>query len=524
MRQIHYTWFAILTFLVALGSALLMPALWGWDVAVSLNQPDILIYLLLGAGGIVLLADLLMAWQAFMHQRKQGYSSLWVPILGQTSLYLLTIWVYFVPIHANALRTLTLPITMLGIGLLFLTLNWSQKAERQAPASPAMYKSARRLSWLSVILAVYGLLFFGITWDWQIGLVVATASLLVIDPRWPLIVAAQRRFEAIDRLKESDIKIHHPEVLDHVKEIKQALMEKTGVLTSPQLTVYNVYSINDEYSDQDVLAIMAGLEQEIGGPYAQAMLTYSQSQGVYPTQANDASYIPLVGVKGSVQGADYELASATYATRNQYEFKRQWLNEIVELGNSVSLLIQGKRAIGVVAFGAPLIRSLTDTDKFFVGEKISTKIASSDTKGSLIRIQEMMQSLEESKGSLAVNEKVRWQKQWALEAPAVLVTNQPVPAEVKPELVVSFLDQPAEVDITITNLSEIKDIWKTAKKLNQIDHGSLVLWQTVLIILIVLAAGLEIFINMTNSMILFVPIFTIFVRSLITTVLKYWLK
>ena len=40
-------------------------------------------------------------------------------------------------------------------------------------------------------------------------------------------------------------------------------------------------SIDDNYSAQDVLGIMAGLEQEVGGIYAEALVTYSHNQEVY---------------------------------------------------------------------------------------------------------------------------------------------------------------------------------------------------------------------------------------------------
>ncbi|SUP52279.1 Copper-exporting P-type ATPase B [Weissella viridescens] len=311
MRQIHYRGYAMFAFGLAIIAGISMPVFWGWDVAVDLNQSSLFLILLLVAGVLLVVADVQMSWQAWRFQKARGFSSLWVAILGQSAWFILTFWMYLDPMHVSALKTVTLPITMFGIGLLMLTLSWTQRVESLAPVSSAMLQSARRLSWLSVIFAVYGFLFFGLTWDWQIGLAVATASLLVIDPRWPLIFASQSRGEAIETLTDARVKIYNPAALDQIKDIKQAVVEKTGVLTSRQLTVYNVDSIDDNYSAQDVLGIMAGLEQEVGGLYAEALVTYSHNQGVYPIQAENVEVIPLVGLQGTIQGDTYMLVSAT---------------------------------------------------------------------------------------------------------------------------------------------------------------------------------------------------------------------
>lgn len=524
MRQIHYRWYAMFAFGLAIIAGISMPVFWGWDVAVDLNQSSLFLILLLVAGVLLVVADVKMSWQAWRFQKARGFSSLWVAILGQSAWFILTFWMYLDPMHVSALKAVTLPITMFGIGLLMLTLSWTQRVESLAPVSSAMLQSARRLSWLSVIFAVYGFLFFGLTWDWQIGLAVATASLLVIDSRWPLIFASQSRGEAIETLTDARVKIYNPAALDQIKDIKQAVVEKTGVLTSRQLTVYNVDSIDDNYSAQDVLGIMAGLEQEVGGLYAEALVTYSHNQGVYPIQAENVEVIPLVGLQGTIQGDTYMLVSATNALQNNYVYHRQWLKDTINLGNSVSVLVKGSHAIGAVAFGAPLIRTLIDVDNFFVNQKITTHVASSDTQGSLLRVQESMRSLTDSQAGLTPDRKQQMQRDWAETQPTALITNQVLPADMPNDVVISFIDDESKTDFVINKLVDVKAIWQAARRLNKIDHSTLAIWQFVLIALIVLTAGLEILLNVSNSIILMVPIVAILVRSLVTLGLRLRMK
>ena len=132
------------------------------------NESSLFLILLLVAGVLLVVADLQMSWQAWRFQKARGFSSLWVAILGQSAWFILTFWMYLDPMHVSALKTVTLPITMFGIGLLMLTLSWSQRVESLAPVSSAMLQSARRLSWPECYLCgIWALLFFGLTWDWQ---------------------------------------------------------------------------------------------------------------------------------------------------------------------------------------------------------------------------------------------------------------------------------------------------------------------------------------------------------------------
>ncbi|MBM7617949.1 Cu2+-exporting ATPase [Weissella uvarum] len=524
MRQIHYRWLAAVAFILAIISGLFMPILWGWDVAIALAQANLILYLLAAAGVYIIVADGLIGWLAWRHQRAAGHSSLWIPLLGQTTWFILTIWCYIMPMHADSLKTVTLPITMLGIGLLMLTMNWAQTAEHKAPASAAMVRSTRRLSWLSVLFASYGFIFFGMMWDWQIALAVATASLLIIDPRWPLIFAARKRAQAIEQLEETRVKVHHPAALDRVGQLQDVVMEKTGVLTSRHVTVYNVDSLDDDYSDQDILAIMAGLEQEAWGLYAEALLSYSHQNGVYPIQAQDLETIPSVGVRGTINEETYELVSASYALHHHYEYNRQWLKDLIALGNSVSLLVCQGKAVGVVSFGAPLIRSLMETDEFFAKQKLTVNIASADTKGSLMRVQETMQSLGEVHGGLAVDDKETLQQDWANNKSTMFITNQAYPEDYTADVIVSFIDDSPQTDLVIGKLGDIQQIFQTSKKLRQIDHRTLWIWQVILLIFILLAAGLEVFINLSNSLLLFVPILAVFVRTVLTMLTHYIVK
>ncbi|SUP52278.1 Uncharacterised protein [Weissella viridescens] len=123
------------------------------------------------------------------------------------------------------------------------------------------------------------------------------------------------------------------------------------------------------------------------------------------------------------------------------------MKDTINLGNSVSVLVKGSHAIGAVAFGAPLIRTLIDVDNFFVNQKITTHVASSDTQGSLLRVQESMRSLTDSQAGLTPDRKQQMQRDWAETQPTALITNQVLPADMPNDVVISFIDDESKTDL-----------------------------------------------------------------------------
>lgn len=72
--------------------------------------------------------------------------------------------------------------------------------------------------------------------------------------------------------------IQHIEPLEHADKLKYALMDKTGTLTEGNFKIRTLKSISAEYSDSDILAIMATLENGSTHPLAQGIIALAKKK------------------------------------------------------------------------------------------------------------------------------------------------------------------------------------------------------------------------------------------------------
>ena len=100
-----------------------------------------------------------------------------------------------------------------------------------------------RLESVALVAAVYATLFYGITLNWQSGLTVAVSVLIIIDPRWPAMWAAYRRFRLLRQLADQGLKFQNPRALDDLPKITDIVAEKSGVLTSDDLKILSLIHI-----------------------------------------------------------------------------------------------------------------------------------------------------------------------------------------------------------------------------------------------------------------------------------------
>lgn len=514
--QLHYKRYAFVAGILAFISALVMPLRWGQQVVLTTANATVF-YGLIGLTGCLLFwTTVEMLIQAFRQDKEQTYTTLWLPILGQLAWYSVVVWLYLAPEDSGLLSFMTLPLLLVGLVMLYLTLSWSQGAERAWPASRPMQVAAQQMTWIAGFLSLYSLLFFGLTINWQVGLTLATASLLIIDPRWPLIWAAFRRMQVVTRLRRMGLIVTDPEQLLALREIKNVVTEKAGILTADHYVIYTASSLDDGYSDFDVLTIMTSLEAALGGPLADAVQDYAREYGVYPGEAQDVIPMLSVGVQGEVLGQRFKLVSASYALNQNYAVDQRRLDAIIALGDSVSLLVLDRRVIGALSFSASIHRSLMRFDHFFSQHNMQVRLATTDTTGSVQKLMEMMATLVDVRAGLNPDQKQQQQHTWLNEQPSLLITNQYKATELQPTVTIAVGNNVSQADIVIKNLTNLNDLYTAADDLYRIDHQTLRLWQLVLLVMVLMTAGLQVLI----ATFWLTPILAVIIRSLVT----WWIK
>lgn len=507
--QLRYLRYAIASAVLTIITALTMPLLQGKAALLHIPVPHFELIAFSVTAIFIMLVNVRMLMQAYRQQKETQLTTLWVPVVGQALWFATVAWLHEIPAAGDFLRTMTLPFALAGVTLLLLSLGLLQRRERAISLDAMMQQNARRLTWITVVLAIYALLFFGMTLNWQSGLAVATSVLLIVDPRWPAFWAGWRRFKILRALAADGVTFQNPQVLDYVHDVKNVVVEKTGILTSDTIVVRSVLSVDERYSDFDILGITTGLLEPFDSELTRSVLAFAEERGVYPSSASELELMPLVGVKGVILNERFSIVSAAYAVDQKFAIDAATLQSYQELGNSVSYIVDGLQVIGVITFGSSLNNALLAVDRLFTEQGLQVRMATADTTGSTLQVKKLMGSLTETVADLTPAGKQAQLVAWLNQDNTMLITNQTLPADVQPTITVAVGDQPVNADIHVATVTDLRKLWDTTEALFSTDTKVLRWTSVVMVLFLLLAAGLGIFIS---------PYF--FVAPVVATILR----
>lgn len=180
------------------------------------------------------------------------------------------------------------------------------------------------------------------------ALSVAVATLVVACPHAlglaiPLVVARSMAIAA-----KQGLLIHNRNAMEQVKKLKYALMDKTGTLTEGNFKVRQIGTVDEQYSNQDILEIMAALEMNSSHPLAVGIKAAAKKQNLNIQVANDVHQITGVGLQGKVNGVEYRLVSANGVKQSNLQVP---ILKDVSVTSTISYLIKRDKVLGYVAQG-----------------------------------------------------------------------------------------------------------------------------------------------------------------------------
>lgn len=85
------------------------------------------------------------------------------------------------------------------------------------------------------------------------------------------------------------------------------MMDKTGTLTEGNFAVNEFESFSQDYTKEEVLSLMAALEQTSSHPLAVGVLNKMEELGLSIPKASDVTNLPGIGMEGLVEGKTSKL-------------------------------------------------------------------------------------------------------------------------------------------------------------------------------------------------------------------------
>ncbi len=213
-------------------------------------------------------------------------------------------------------------------------------------------KVAKMLFYVALVVGIAAfVIWYVLTKDMNIALERMVTVLIIACPHAlglaiPLVTAKSTSLGA-----KNGLLIKNRQALETAKKVDVIMMDKTGTLTEGNFAVNAYQSFNSNYTKEQVLELMAALEQNSSHPLSVGVLKKMTELNLTVPKANDITNLPGIGMEGFVDGKDIKIVSVSYMNQQGISFDEQLFNQLSSQGNSVSFLLVNDESIGLVAQG-----------------------------------------------------------------------------------------------------------------------------------------------------------------------------
>jgi Cu2+-exporting ATPase len=169
--------------------------------------------------------------------------------------------------------------------------------------------------WLTIISIVIGVATF-IVWNMNNDLAFALERMVTVmviscphalGVAIPLVAAISTTAAA-----RHGLLIRNRTAFEDARKLTTIIFDKTGTLTKGSHEVQKVFSISDKYSSDEILQYAAAIQQHSEHYIARGMLKKLKEMNLQLWQSSDFSYMPGIGVSGTVNGKNIIAAGPNY--------------------------------------------------------------------------------------------------------------------------------------------------------------------------------------------------------------------
>ena len=176
--------------------------------------------------------------------------------------------------------------------------------------------------------------------------------------------------------------IRNRNVISISSKINYLLLDKTGTLTQGKFQVRKYNTLSKSYNADEVIKLIASLEQDSNHPIAQSILQFTKEKKIELYALSDSKTLAGKGVSGTINGQEYQLVNEKTAREIVKNFP-----QVDSLNYTSSYLIKGNELLGYVAVGDEIkknaaslikqIKALNITPVMLTGdnEKVAQNIA-----------------------------------------------------------------------------------------------------------------------------------------------------
>src|SRR5690606_15331202 len=192
------------------------------------------------------------------------------------------------------------------------------------------------------------------------GFINAIAVLIIACPCALGLATPMSIMVGVGKGAQSGVLIKNAEALERMNGIDTLIIDKTGTVTEGKPSVEKVLSVDENYSEKEVLQYIASLNALSEHPLAEATVQYAEKEEVDFLKAEGFKAITGKGVEGNINGRKISLGNLKLMQESDTilsaELKGKATNE-QKLGKTVSYLSIDGRGVGFVVISDAIKQS-----------------------------------------------------------------------------------------------------------------------------------------------------------------------
>ncbi|WP_428004096.1 heavy metal translocating P-type ATPase [Apilactobacillus kunkeei] len=282
----------------------------------------------------------------------------------------------------NGSGTIKVKITGTGeSGYLSKVMNMVSEAQSsKSEAEDLANKVAGYLFYAALIVALIAFVTWSILDGVSYAIPITVSVLIIACPHAlglaiPLIISRMTSISATHGLL-----IRNKTALEGIKQIRYALMDKTGTLTQGDFKVNAYDSLDSNIDKKDVIKIAAAIEASSSHPLAQGIVQAFKDLNEAPLQAENVEEIAGSGIKGTVDGKEYQVVSSSYLDKNGIDYDQKTADKYLQQGNSLSYVVENGYVVGYIAEGDSIKPGAKDMIDFLNGQNIIPVMLTGDNQ------------------------------------------------------------------------------------------------------------------------------------------------
>lgn len=162
----------------------------------------------------------------------------------------------------------------------------------------------------------------------------------------PLVVAVSTALSA-----KNGLLIRNRTAFENARNIEAVIFDKTGTLTQGKFGITDILSLNDEFSENNVLKYAASLEKYSEHPIGKGIVSSAKET----LEAEDFTAIPGKGVQGKINEKTVEIVSPGYLKEKNISVNNEKIEKLSKQGKTIVFLIIENEIAGAIAL-ADIIR------------------------------------------------------------------------------------------------------------------------------------------------------------------------